>query len=111
MARVTHQGDPPQALPCRSCGVMDKPALSLGIGPHAIRATCALWKVSALDQCQGPRRAHDPPRQAQLPPSRSAHLPTCNSRICAAWSDTKGTPATMAERAGIDRLLEEKKGA
>ena len=78
MARVTHQGDPPQALPCRSCGVMDKPALSLGIGPHAIRATCAhcgkflRWISARAPAERMTRRARRSFRQAEAPTFRHA---------------------------------------
>ena len=29
-----------QAVPCPHCGVIDRPLLSPGTGPHAIRASC-----------------------------------------------------------------------
>ena len=30
----------PEAAPCSRCGVIDRPTLSAGTGPHAIRASC-----------------------------------------------------------------------
>ena len=77
MARVTHQGDHRKLLPCRSCGVMDKPALSLGIArtPFVQIAHCGKflrWISARAPAERMTRRARRNCRQAEAPTFRHA---------------------------------------
>ena len=110
-APVPHDGPghAPGALPCRYCGVIDRPTLSPGTGPHAIRADCPhcgkfLKWISVLSPTE--RVMHRAKAMQQRPPSQ------VQLDYLQALGDTLAQPATMAEASTrIDRLLQERKGA
>jgi hypothetical protein len=83
----------PEAAPCPHCGVIDRPTLSPGKGPHAVKASCGhcgrfLRWVSLLAPAERVARKlkalqHYPPSVAQL-----AYLK--------ALGDRQATPQNMA---------------
>ena len=90
--------DPAQAVPCPRCGVIDRPTLSAGTGPHAIKASCSscgrfLRWVSILAPAE--RLAHR--RQARLSAMQQHPPSAVQLAFLLALGDTQAAPQTMAE--------------
>jgi hypothetical protein len=106
-------GHASRAEPCRYCGVMDRPTLSAGTGPHACKATCAhcgrflRWISLVAPSERLARRAKARLKAMQARPASEMQLAYLRS-----LGDRRGAPATMAEASTrIDRLLQERQGA
>jgi hypothetical protein len=105
------QDPPPQAAePCPRCGVIDRPTLSPGSGPHAVRASCGhcgrfLHWVSLLAPSE--RIAHR--MQARMRAMQQRPPSVTQLAYLQALGDTQPTPANMAEASErIDRLRKER---
>jgi hypothetical protein len=99
-------------LTCRACGALDTPHVTVGRGPHALRANCrhcgefVQW-LSARSPAgrEATRQAGQQAVMARLAPSprQLAYLH--------ALGDTGSPPATMAEASTrIDALRQRKEG-
>src|SRR5262245_51051374 len=90
------EGQAPGA--CPRCGVIDRPTLTQGTGPHAIRASCGhcgrfLRWISVLPPAERlARRLHARLQAMQQYPASEAQLD-----FLKALGDTLSPPATMAE--------------
>ena len=90
------EGQAPDA--CPRCGVIDRPTLTQGTGPHAIRASCGqcgrfLRWISVLAPAERvARRLHARLQAMQQHPPSAAQL-----SFLQALGDTLSAPATMAE--------------
>ena len=89
---------PGTTLCCPRCGVLYRPTLSPGTGPHACKASCAhcgrfLKWVSLLAPAE--RMAH---RRQALLKAMQAHPPSAAQlAYLLALGDTQAAPTTMAE--------------
>lgn len=101
------------AMACPRCGVIDRPVLSPGTGPHAYRVSCSSCRrfikwVSLIAPSE--RMAH------KLAATRKAMAQRQPSAAQLAYLEALGyvgpVPGTMQEAsARIERLLQERQGA
>ena len=88
----------PEAAPCPRCGVIDRPLLSEGSGPHACKASCAhcgrflRWISLHAPSERMARRAAALRHAMQKYPASAAQL-----SFLLALGDTQAAPTSMAE--------------
>ena len=96
----------PMAEACPRCGVIDRPLLSPGTGPHACRASCQhcgrfiKW-ISLLAPTERMARK----MKARLEAMRKYPASEAQCELLRALGDTRGAPQNMAEASErIDQL-------
>ena len=99
------------AVPCRRCGVVDRPTLSPGTGPHACKASCAhcgrFLKWISL-HAPSERLAHR--LQARLRAMQQHPASPAQLSFLQALGDTQAAPTSMAEASARIEQLRQKGG-
>jgi hypothetical protein len=96
---------------CRHCGVVDKPTLMAGSGPHAIKAVCAhcgrfmRWISMLAPQERMARKMHHRLKAMQARPPSAAQLAYLRT-----LGHTQEAPQTMAEASERIEALKMKMG-
>ena len=108
---MTTQPQYHDAAPCPRCGVIDRPTLTAGTGPHACKAPCAhcgrFWRWVSL-RAPSERMAHR--MQARLAVMQTHPPSAAQLDYLKALGDTLSAPETMAEASERINQLKRDKG-